>query len=238
LLGWILGVTPWPRGIAQIPAFPTDLFGQAIVGLAGVNLGNLLDFVAVLLVFLFVDIFDTIGTISGVGMQAGYIDERGELPRANQALLADAVATTTGAVMGTSTVTTYIESAAGVAEGGRSGFTAVIVAALFTVAIVFTPIFEAIPAYATTPALVITGVFMMVNAASIRWGDLAEAIPAFLTIIFMPLASSIAAGLSVGMVTYPLLKTFQGKAHEIPLATWILAGIFLARFVFMTIRFG
>lgn len=238
LLGWILGVTPWPRGIAQIPTFPTDLFGQAIAGLAGVNLSNLLDFVAVLLVFLFVDIFDTIGTISGVGMQAGYIDERGELPRANQALLADAVATTTGAVMGTSTVTTYIESAAGVAEGGRSGFTAVIVAALFIVAIVFTPIFEAIPAYATTPALVITGVFMMGNAASIRWGDLAEAIPAFLTIIFMPLASSIAAGLSVGMVAYPLLKSFQGKAHEIPLATWILAGIFLARFVFMTLRFG
>lgn len=238
LLGWIVGVSPWPKGFFAFPNFPTDLFGQALVGLSGVNGNNFLDFFAVLLVFLFVDIFDTIGTIAGIGMQAGYIDENGELPRANEALLADAIATTTGAIMGTSTTTTMVESASGVAEGGRTGFTSVIVAILFAFALFLTPLFEAIPPYATTPALVITGVLMMSNAQDIRWGDLAEGIPAFLTIIFMPLAYSIAAGLSVGMVVYPLVKTFQGKRHEVPIATWILAGVFLLRFIFVTFRFG
>ncbi len=191
-----------------------------------------------LLVFLFVDIFDTIGTISGLASQAGYIDEKGELPRANEVLMADAIATTAGSIMGSSTVTTSVESASGVAEGGRTGFTALVVAVLFLFAMFFIPIFEAIPAFATTPALVITGVLMLSSVTGIRWGDLGEAIPAFLTIFLIPLSYSIAAGLSIGMITYPIIKSMQGKAHEVPMVTWILAGVFVARIIFMTIRFG
>jgi adenine/guanine/hypoxanthine permease len=238
LLGWGFGIATPPQGIATIPPFPQDIFGVAITGLAGLNAGNIIDFIAVLLVFLFVDLFDTIGTLSGVGTQAGYIDENGELPRANKALSADAIATTTGAIFGTSSVTTFVESAAGVAEGGRTGFTAVIVAILFFISLIFTPIFEAIPAFATAPALTIVGVLMMMSIVNIQWQDLTEAIPAFLTIFFIPLGFSIAAGLSAGLIAYPLLKTFKGQAREVPLVTWILAAIFVARFVFMTIRFG
>lgn len=238
ILGWILGVTSPPQGLFEIPPFPKDLFGQAIVGVSQINFDNFLNFFAVLFVFLFVDIFDTIGTLTGVGVKAGYIDENGELPRANQALMSDAIATTAGAVLGTSSVTTYVESASGVAEGGRTGFTAVIAAILFTLSIFFIPVLKAIPAYATAPTLVIVGVLMMSNALSIRWGDLGEAIPAFLVIFMIPLCFSIAEGLSVGFIAYPLVKSCQGKAHEVPLATWILAAVFVARFVFMTLRFG
>ncbi|MEO1672664.1 MAG: NCS2 family permease [Cyanobacteria bacterium J06631_2] len=238
LLGWVFGVATAPQGFASIPAFPQDLFGAAFIGLGGIDGSNWIDFIAVLFVFLFVDLFDTIGTLAGVGMQAGYIDENGELPRANQALTADAIATTAGAVMGTSSVTTFIESASGVAEGGRTGFTSVVVAGLFFISLIFTPIFEAIPAFATTPALTIVGVLMMASITSINWEDLTEAIPAFLTIFFIPFAFSIAAGLSIGLIAYPLLKTFSGKARDVPLITWMLAAIFIARFIFMTLRFG
>jgi adenine/guanine/hypoxanthine permease len=238
LLGWAFGIATPPQGIATIPPFPRDIFGVAITGLAGLNAGNIIDFIAVLLVFLFVDLFDTIGTLSGVGTQAGYIDENGELPRANKALSADAIATTTGAIFGTSSVTTFVESAAGVAEGGRTGFTAVVVAILFFISLIFTPIFEAIPAFATAPALTIVGVLMIMSIVNIDWQDLTEAIPAFLTIFFIPLGFSIAAGLSAGLIAYPLLKTFKGQAKTVPLVTWILAAVFVARFVFMTIRFG
>ncbi len=238
LLSWVFGVASAPEGLASIPAFPQDLFGAAFIGLGGINGSNWVDFIAVLFVFLFVDMFDTIGTLAGVGMQAGYIDENGELPRANQALTADAIATTTGAVLGTSSVTTFVESASGVAEGGRTGFTAVVVALLFFISLIFTPIFEAIPAFATTPALTIVGVLMMASITSINWEDLTEAIPAFLTIFFIPFAFSIAAGLSIGLIAYPLLKTFSGKARDVPIITWILAAIFIARFIFMTLRFG
>lgn len=238
VLGWILGVSPWPKGIVGAPQFPVDLFGKAFSGLGMVTGNNWIDFLAVLLVFLFVDMFDTVGTLSGVGKRAGFLTETGELPRTNQALLADAVGTTAGAIVGTSTVTSYVESAAGVAEGGRTGFTALVTGLLFALAIFLVPLFEAIPAYATTPALVITGVLMMAGAADIRWADPAEAVPAFLTIFFIPLSFSIATGLSLGFIAYPLTKTFQGKAHEVSLATWILAAVFVARFIFMTLRFG
>lgn len=238
ILGWVFGVAAPPTGIVAAPVFPSHLFGQAFVGLGGINAGNFVDFIAVMLVFLFVDMFDTIGTLSGVGTQAGYINDKGELPRANQALFADAVATTAGAVVGNSTVTTFVESAAGVAEGGRTGFTAVIVAALFGISLFFGPIFEAIPGFATAPVLTIVGVLMMMAIKSINWEDLAEAVPAFLTIFFIPLGFSIAAGLSMGLISYSLVKTFQGKAREVSLVTWVLAVIFAARFAFMAIRFS
>ncbi|MEM9217534.1 MAG: NCS2 family permease [Cyanobacteria bacterium P01_F01_bin.150] len=238
ILGWVFGVANPPSGVIEVPAFPSNLFGQAFVGLSGINSSNIIDFIAVLLVFLFVDMFDTIGTLMGVGTQAGYIDEKGELPRANQALSADAIATTAGAIMGTSTVTTFAESASGVAEGGRTGLTAVVAAIMFLIALLFVPIFEAIPAFATAPALLIVGVLMMSNVSSIRWGDLTEAIPAFVTIFFIPLGFSIAAGLSAGLILYPFTKAISGRAREVSLITWILAAVFIARFVFTTVRFG
>lgn len=238
LLGWVFGIATPPAGIVAIPNLPSHLFGQAIIGLSGVNAGNFWDFLAAMLVFLFVDMFDTIGTLAGVGKQAGYIDENGELPRANNALLADAIGTTAGAVLGMSTVTTFVESAAGIAEGGRTGFTALVVAVLFIISLLFGPIFEAIPAFATAPALLIVGVLMTMSVVYIKWDDLSEAIPAFLTIFFIPFGFSIAAGLSAGLVAYPILKAFHGKQSEVPLVTWILAAIFVARYAFMTARFG
>jgi len=235
VLGWILGVSPPPDGIVEIPQLPVDLLGQAFVGLGQISGANLANLLAILFVFLFVDLFDTIGTLSGVGVQANMINERGELPKANQALMADAVGTTVGAVLGTSTVTTYIESASGVAEGGRSGFTAIVTAALFVLAIFFIPLFSAIPGFATAAALVIVGVLMAGNVRGINWGDPAESIPSFLTILVMPLSFSIAEGLAVGFIAYPLIKAFQGKAHEIGIAIWILAAVFLLRFVLLAL---
>ena len=190
------------------------------------------------LVFLFVDMFDTIGTLTGVSTQAGYIDDKGELPRANQALAADAIATTTGAILGTSTVTTFIESAAGVAEGGRTGLTAVVAAIMLLVALLFIPIFEAVPAFATAPALTIVGVLMMASIKNIDWEDLTEAIPAFTTMFFIPFGFSIAEGISAGLIFYPFTKLVSGRTNEVPLVTWILAAIFIFRFVFTTMRFS
>ena len=238
ILGWVFGIAAPPSGIVALPVFPSNLVGAAFSGFSGINASNFIDFVAVLLVLLFVDLFDTIGTLMGVGTQAGYIDESGQLPRANQALSADAIATTAGAVLGTSTVTTFAESASGVAEGGRTGLTAVTAAIMFLVALLFVPIFEAIPAFATAPALLIVGVLMMSGVANIRWGDLTEAIPAFVTIFFIPFGFSIAAGLSAGLILYPFAKLASGRTSEVSVITWILAAIFIVRFVFTTLRFG
>lgn len=238
LLGWVFGIAAPPEAIVSLPAAPTHLFGAAFIGLSQFGEGSAWDFIAVLFVFLFVDMFDTIGTLAGVGTQAGYIDENGELPKANRALSADAIATTTGAIMGTSSVTTFVESAAGVAEGGRTGFTSLVVGALFLVSLIFTPIFAAIPGFATAPALLVVGVFMMASITTIQWQDITEALPAFLTIFFIPFGFSIAEGLALGLIVYPLMKTFAGKPQEVPIVTWILAVIFVARFVFMAVQFG
>ena len=171
-------------------------------------------------------------------MQAGYINEKGTLPRAGRALMADAVGIPVGAALGTSTVSTYIESAAGIAEGGRTGFTSVVVAALFAMSIFFIPLLAAIPGFATAPALVIVGVLMAESLGGIRWSDPAESIPSFLTILMMPLTYSIAEGLAIGFITYPLLKTFQGKSHELTLPMWLLAGVFVLRFVQLGLQAG
>jgi AGZA family xanthine/uracil permease-like MFS transporter len=238
LLGWILNITPWPTGLFEIPPFPQHLFGQAIFGMINLNIENIFNFIAITFVFLFVDLFDTIGTLTGLGTKVGYIDENGELPRANKALMADAVATSAGAILGTSSVTSYIESASGISEGGKSGFTALVTAFFLFISIFFIPIIQAIPAYATTPTLVIVGVFMLSSIRYIQWQDLGEAIPAFLTLFMIPLTYSIAEGLSIGFISYPIIKSFQGKANEVPKLTWILAGIFILRFVFMTFQFN
>jgi adenine/guanine/hypoxanthine permease len=236
ILGWILNIAPWPQGIIALPQWPVDLLGQAVIGLSQVGQTNFWDFLAVTFVFLFVNLFDTVGTLAGIGIQAGYINEEGELPNANQALMADAVGTTVGAIMGTSTVTTYIESAAGVSAGGKTGFTSIIVAILFTISIFFIPLLSAIPAFATAPALIVVGVLMAGNVRTINWDDPAESIPSFLTILIMPLSYSIAEGLAVGFITYPLIKTFQGKAQETTPALWILASVFVLRFILAAVR--
>lgn len=230
LLGWILGIAPWPSGIVAAPQMPVDLFGQAFTGLGALFQINPLEIIAIVFAFLFVDLFDTVGTLTGLGMKAGYIDENGELPKSNRAFMADAVGTTVGAVLGTSTVTTYIESASGISEGGRSGFTAVVTAALFALSIFFIPLMSGIPGFATAPALLIVGVLMAGSISQIRWGDPAEAIPAFLTLLVMPLSFSIADGLAAGLISYPLIKAFQGKIHETSPAIWVLAVVFVLKF--------
>ena len=238
LLGWILGIAPWPQGIIGLPQWPGHLLGQAFVGLTQVFETNIWNLLAILFVFLFVDLFDTVGTLTGVGVKAGFMNDKGELPHASKAFMADAVGTTAGAVLGTSTVATYIESASGVSEGGRSGFTAVVAAGLFALSIFFIPLLSAIPPFATAPALLIVGVLMAGSITEIHWDDPAESIPSFLTILFIPLSFSIAEGLAVGFISYPLLKAFQGKAHETNVAVWILAAVFLLRFVFLALEIG
>ncbi|MEM9539009.1 MAG: NCS2 family permease [Cyanobacteria bacterium P01_E01_bin.42] len=230
VLGWILRIAPPPEGLIGVPVLPVHLFGQAFVGLGEVLKINIWQLLSIIFVFFFVDLFDTVGTLTGLGIKAGYIQKNGEFPRVNRAFMADAVGTTAGAAMGTSTVTTYIESASGVSEGGRSGFSAVVAAILFALSILFIPFLQAIPAFATAPALIIVGVLMMGSAAQIRWDDPVESIPSFLTILIMPLSFSIADGLAAGLIAYPLMKTFQGKFHETKIGLWILAALFILKF--------
>jgi AGZA family xanthine/uracil permease-like MFS transporter len=233
IFAWLFGVAPWPEGVIGIPQAPVDLFGQAFVGLGELFRINFWEMVSIIFVFLFVDLFDTIGTLTGLGAKAGYIDENGKFPGVEKAFMADAVGTTAGSVLGTSTVTTYIESASGIFEGGRSGFTAVVAAALFILSILFIPFFAGIPAFATAPALIIVGVLMMSGTRLIDWDDPASAIAGFLTIIVMVLSYSIAEGLAMGLIAYPVVKAFQGKASETSLGMWILAAIFILRYVFV-----
>lgn len=189
------------------------------------------DMFIVLFTFLFVDMFDTVGTLVGVSTKAGMLTKTGEVPNCKQALFADAVGTVVGACLGTSTVTTYVESAAGTAEGGRTGLTALTVAVLFFVALFLSPIFLAIPSAATTPALVMVGLFMMSPIKEIDLDDYTEAIPAFICIIFMPFAYSIAEGITLGILSYVVIKSISGKSREVSIFTWILSVLFLIKII-------
>ncbi|MDR1179721.1 MAG: NCS2 family permease [Spirochaetales bacterium] len=189
-----------------------------------------LKFFTIFFTFLFVDIFDTVGTLMGVTTQAGLTDAQGNIPRVKQALLADAVGTIVGAGLGTSTVTSYVESTAGVAAGGRTGLASVFTAALFFVALFLSPLFLLIPKAATAPALVIVGFLMMRSVTNIDFQDLTEGIPAFVTIIMMPFAYSIAEGIVYGVLSYVVIKVITGRLRDIPLITWILSIIFILRF--------
>lgn len=233
LLAWVFGVSPWPSGVVALPQPPVDLVGQAFGGLGTLLQGNLWEMVSIVFVFLFVDLFDTIGTLTGLGARAGYIDNEGRFPGVEKAFMADAVGTTAGAVLGTSTVTTYIESASGISEGGRTGFTAVVAAALFALSLLFIPFFQGIPPFATAPALVMVGVMMMSGARRIDWDDSASAIAGFLTIMVMPLSFSIAEGLAMGLIAYPIVKACEGRLQETSLGMWILAVVFLLRYLFL-----
>ena len=189
-----------------------------------------LKFFTVFFSFLFVDIFDTVGTLVGVTTQAKLIDKDGNVPHVKQALLSDAIGTVAGAMLGTSTVTSYVESTAGVAEGGRTGMTALVTGGLFILALLFSPLFLLIPGAATAPALIIVGFLMMSPVIGIDFTDPTEGIPAFLTIVMMPFCYSIAEGIVYGVLSYVVLKVATGKVKQIPVVTWIIFAIFFLRF--------
>jgi len=189
-----------------------------------------LDMAIVLFTFLFVDMFDTVGTLVGVADKADMLDEEGRVPRVKQALFADAIGTFFGSIFGTSTVTTYVESAAGVAEGGKTGMTALSAAGMFAIALLFAPVFVMIPGAATAPALVIVGLFMLSPIFKINLEDYTEAIPAFLTIIMMPLTFSIAEGIVFGMLSYVVLKLLTGRFKEVKPIMYVIVILFLIKF--------
>lgn len=224
IIGIPMGVTPLPEGIVQLPPSVKDVAFQF-------EWSNILtfDMLIVIFTFLFVDIFDTVGTLVGVSSKAGMLDKDGKLPKVSQALFSDAVGTTVGACLGTSTVTTYVESAAGVAEGGRTGLTSLTTAVMFLLALFFSPIFNIIPSQATAPALVLVGLFMMSPIKEIDLEDFTEAIPAFLTIVMMPFAYSIAEGIVFGMVSYVILKLITGKWRDVSVVMYILAFLFILK---------
>lgn len=194
-----------------------------------------LDFIVVILAFLFVDMFDTLGTLIGVATKADMLDQEGRLPAVKPALLADAIGTSAGAVLGTSTVTTFVESASGVAAGGRTGLTAMVTGLLFLLSTLFAPLFTTIPSFATAPALIMVGFLMFSSVTEIRFDDdnLTEAIPAYICIIAMPLFYSISEGISLGIISYVVLKLCAGKGKKIPVLMYILAALFILKYIFL-----
>ncbi len=225
IISMFFGVTTFPDKLASMPAAPNFWafeFDKILTP----------QFWTIVVTFLFVDLFDTIGTLVGVATKADMLDENGKVPNVNKALLADALGTTFGAMVGTSTVTTYVESAAGVAQGGRTGLTSLVVAGLFFIALFFSPLFLMIPSAATAPALVIVGLFMMSPIQEIDLHDFTEAIPCFLTIVMMPLTYSIAEGIVFGITSYVLLKLLTGRYKEVPIFTYVVGVLFVLKIIF------
>ncbi|HPU77461.1 MAG TPA: NCS2 family permease [Thermosynergistes sp.] len=219
-----LGVTSPPQGIVSTPpSLSPILFKFDLKGLMNMAM------VGVVITFLFVDLFDTLGTLIGVSARAGFLDEKGNLPRANKALMADAVATAVGACLGTSTVTTYVESASGVEEGGRTGLVSCVVAVLFLGALFFSPIARIVPAAATSPALIMVGVFMMQALKGLNFDDITEMVPAAVAIFTMPFTYSIAEGIAWGIISYTLIKLLTGRGRQVSLTMSILTALFLAK---------
>jgi AGZA family xanthine/uracil permease-like MFS transporter len=248
LATWILGMLAQATGIYQIDVengfyslYPTfamtdftkigETFGQCFTAdFKGVGVFN---FIVVLLSFLFVDMFDTIGTLIGVSDKAGMLTPEGKLPRVKQALLADAIATSAGAVLGTSTTTTYVESSAGVGAGARTGLASVVTGLLFLVAILFAPIFTAIPGFATAPALIFVGFLMVSAIVKIDFEDLTEAIPAYLCLLAMPLMYSIAEGIAIGVISFVIINLVCGKSKKITPLMYVLAVLFICKYIFL-----
>ncbi len=229
VIGIPMGVTQLPEaGIFSLPPSMKNVMFK-------LELENIFTFDMLMAVFafLFVDIFDTIGTLIGVASKSNMLDEDGNLPRVKEALMADAVGTVSGALLGTSTVTTFVESSAGVAEGGRTGLTALSTAAMFAIALVLAPFFGMIPSAATAPALILVGLFMMSAVKDIDFDDFTEGIPAFLTIVMMPFAYSISEGIVFGMVSYVILKLISGKKEDISVIMYVLAILFVLKTIFM-----
>ena len=250
LLTWIIGMLCQVTGlyVPDIEAgfytlFPT--FGMTDFSKLSLTFGQcfnvdfsavgIINFIVVIFSFLFVDIFDTLGTLIGVATKAKMLDKDGRLPGIKPALLADAVATSAGAVLGTSTTTTFVESASGVAVGGRTGLTAMVTAVLFLISTLFAPIFTAIPSFATAPALIMVGFLMVGTVTEIRFDEdnLTEAIPAYLAIISMPLFYSISEGISMGIISYVLLNLAAGKGKKVTPLMYVLAVLFILKYIFL-----
>ena len=227
IIGMFMGVTEF-KGIVSHPESIAPIFCKF-------EFENVftLDMLVVVLTFLFIDMFDTVGTLVGVCTKANMIDRDGKIYRIKQAFMADAIATTAGAVLGTSTTTTYIESAAGVAQGGRSGLTAFSVAVCFAIALFFSPLFLSIPAAATAPALIIVGLLMLEPIAKIQWHDFTEAIPAFVCVIMMPFTYSISNGILLGMIAYVVINVMSGRYKKISTTMYILALLFVLKYIFI-----
>ena len=226
LFGILRGLTHWPTAWLSIP-HPGGTFLQLDLR-AAVHLGLF----EIVFAFLFVDLFDNVGTLVGVCEQGGFVKD-GRIPRVGRVLLADGVGTVFGALTGTSTVTSYIESAAGVAAGARTGLSNVFVALLFLMAMFFSPIAGAIPAFATSPALILVGALMTQSISHVAWDDFTEAFPAFLTMLTMPLTFSIATGLSLGVIGYTVVKVGTGRYREVSIVLWILTLLFILRYVYL-----
>ena len=192
-----------------------------------------LDMLVIVFTFLFIDLFDTVGTLVGVSTKAKMVDENGRIPNLKQAFMADAIATTAGAMLGTSTTTTYVESAAGVAQGGRTGLTAFSIACCFAIALFFSPLFLSVPGAATAPVLILVGMLMMEPVRNIDFDDATEAIPAFITLAMMPLAYSISAGIMLGMISYVIINICCGKFKKLTPAMYILAVLFILKYIFI-----
>ncbi|MDD7460818.1 MAG: NCS2 family permease [Treponema sp.] len=231
LIGIPFGVTSVPENFVPFTLPASPLFCQfdfsAILSIK---------FVVIVFTFLFTDLFDTVGTLMGVTQQAGLVDEKGNIPNARAALMADSIGTVVGACLGTSTVTSYVESSSGVAAGGRTGLTSVTTSVLFLLALFMTPIFALIPGAATAPALIFVGFLMLQQVVDIDWKDPTEGIPAFITILVMPFAYSISKGIAFGMIAYVLAKVAGKKTKDIPVATWVLALIFIADIIFEAVK--
>ena len=227
LIGIPMGVTEW-KGIVAAPETIEPIFCKF-------EWGNIftIDMLIVVFTLLFIDMFDTVGTLVGVSTKAGMFDKNGNILRVKQAFMADSIATTVGAILGTSTTTTYVESATGVAQGGRSGLTAFVVAGCFAVALFFSPLFLSIPAAATAPALIIVGLLMLEPVKQIPFDDFSEAIPAFVCLIMMPITYSISNGILLGMITYVLMNLICGKFHKLTPAMYILAVLFVLKYIFI-----
>jgi adenine/guanine/hypoxanthine permease len=226
VLGMLRGISSWPTTFVSMP-HPSSTFLQLDFR-GALHLG----FLEILFAFLFVDLFDNVGTLVGVCEQGGFIKD-GKIPRVGRVLLADSVGTIFGSLTGTSTVTSYIESAAGVAAGARTGFSNIAVAALFLLAMFCSPLATAIPAYATAPALILVGVLMAQSLAMVLWNDFSEALPAFITMLATPLTFSIATGLSLGLISYTVVKLASGKFKEVNALVWILTVLFILRYVYL-----
>ena len=248
---WLLGIVCQLTGL-YIPAPESGFYSLIPDGIISFDFSQLgetfgqcfqvdwsairpLDFVVVIFAFLFVDLFDTLGTLIGVATKANMLDQNGKLPNLKPALMADAVGTSVGAVLGTSTVTTFVESASGVAAGGRTGLTAMVTGLLFLLATLFAPLFTAIPSFATAPALIMVGFLMFSSVTDIRFDDdnLTDAIPAYIAIIAMPLFYSISEGISLGIISYVLLNLCTGKAKKVKPLMYVLAVLFVLKYIFL-----
>jgi len=231
--GWALGLAHLAPAAYSLTAISATAFKLDIPGALNLKGGLGVSLIEVIFVFLFVDLFDNVGTLVAVTKRAGLVAPDGSIPRLNRILLADSAAAMVGAVAGVSTVTSYIESAAGVAEGGRTGLTSVVVGILFLVTLLFAPLVQAIPSAATAPALILVGALMIGALVEVDWADPGVAIPAFLTVIIIPLTYSIANGLAFGITSYAALTLARGKARPRDWLLFVLAGLFIIRFIYL-----